>query len=84
MEELKGLIMTRDSRTRTGKKSRKRSPSLIPVEQVSPAVLTASRDVAFTLQQLSIELDGEEVLKAVLDRAAHLEEQASGITLIEE
>ena len=76
--------MTRDSGTRTGKKSKKRSPSSIPVEQVSPAVLSASRDVAFTLQQLSLELDGEEVLKAVLDRAAHLEEQASGITLIED
>ena len=76
--------MTRDSGTRTGKKSKKRSPSSIPVEQVSPAVLTASRDVAFTLQPLSLELDGEEVLKAVLDRAAHLEEQASGITLIED
>ena len=54
--------MTRDSGTRTGKKSKKRTPSSIPVEQVSPAVLTASRDVAFTLQQLSLELDGEEVL----------------------
>ena len=76
--------MTRDSGTRTSKKSKKRSSSSIPVEQVSPAVLAASRDVAFTLQQLSLELDGEEVLKAVLDRAAHLEEQASGITLIED
>ena len=76
--------MTRNSETRTGKTSKNRSPSSVPVEQVSPAVLTASRDVAFTLQQLSLELDGEEVLKAVLDRAAHLEEQASGITLIED
>ena len=44
----------------------------------------ASRDIAYTLQQLSLELDGEEVLKAVLDRAAHLEEQASGITILED
>ena len=51
---------------------------------MSPAVLTATRDVAFTLQQLALELDGEEVLKAVLDRAAHLEEQASGLTVLED
>ena len=78
------LSMARDSRTRTGKPSKRRSSAAIPLEQVSPAVLTASRDVAFTLQQLGLELDGEEVLKAVLERAAHLEEQASGITVLED
>ena len=76
--------MARDSGTKTGKQPKRSTPSPIPVEQVSPAVLTASRDVAFTLQQLSLDLDGEEVLKAVLDRAAHLEEQASGITVLED
>lgn len=76
--------MARDSGTKTGKQPKRCTPSPIPVEQVSPAVLTASRDVAFTLQQLSLDLDGEEVLKAVLDRAAHLEEQASGITVLED
>lgn len=76
--------MARDSGTKTGKQSKRRSSSSIPLEQVSPAVLTATRDVAFTLQQLALELDGEEVLKAVLDRAAHLEEQASGLTVLED
>ena len=76
--------MAKNSETKAGTKPKKRASSSIPVEQVSPAVLTASRDVAYTLQQLSLELDGEEVLKAVLERAAHLEEQASGITLIED
>ena len=78
------MAMARDSGTRTGKASKRRSPSSIPIEQVSPAVLAATRDVAFTLQQLALELDGDEVLKAVLDRAAHLEEQASGITILED
>lgn len=78
------MAMSRDSGTRAGKASKRRSPSSIPIEQVSPAVLAATRDVAFTLQQLSLELDGDEVLKAVLDRAAHLEEQASGITILED
>ena len=76
--------MAKNSETKAGAKAKKRASSSIPVEQVSPAVLTASRDVAYTLQQLSLELDGEEVLKAVLDRAAHLEEQASGITILED
>ena len=56
----------------------------IPLEQVSPAVLTATRDVAYTLEQLAIVPGPEDVLKAVLDRAEHLEEQASGITLFED
>ena len=56
----------------------------IPLEQVSPAVLTATRDVAYMLEQLSIIPGPEDVLKAVLDRAEHLEEQASGITLFED
>lgn len=76
--------MAKNSETKTGAKAKKRASSSIPIELVSPAVLTASRDVAYTLQQLALELDGEEVLKAVLDRAAHLEEQAAGITLIDE
>ena len=65
------------------KRKRQRSRS-IPLEQVSPAVLTATRDVAYTLEQLAIMPGPEDVLKAVLDRAAHLEEQASGITLFED
>jgi hypothetical protein len=54
------------------------------LEQVSPAVLTATRDVAYMLEQLCIYPGPEDVLKAVLDRAEHLEEQASGITLFED
>ena len=65
------------------KRKRKRSRS-VPLEQVSPAVLTATRDVAYTLEQLAIMPVPEDVLKAVLDRAEHLEEQASGITLFED
>ena len=65
------------------KRKRQKSRS-IPLEQVSPAVLTATRDVAYTLEQLVIMPGSEDVLKAVLDRAAHLEEQASGITLFED
>jgi hypothetical protein len=64
-------------------RKRQRSRS-IPLEQVSPAVLTATRDVAYTLEQLVIMPGPEDVLKAVLDRAEHLEEQASGITLFED
>ena len=65
------------------KRKRQRSRS-IPLEQVSPAVLTATRDVAYTLDQLAIMPGPEDVLKAVLDRAEHLEQQASGITLFED
>jgi hypothetical protein len=36
----------------------------IPLEQVSPAVLTATRDVAYMLEQLSILPGPEDVLKA--------------------
>ena len=61
-------------------------PSLdpIPVDQVSPAVLAATRDVAFAIERLAIKPAPEEVLNAVLDRAEHLEEQASGISVIED
>jgi hypothetical protein len=69
--------------TAESKRKRQKSRS-IPLEQVSPAVLTATRDVAYTLEQLAIMPGPEDVLKAVLDRAAHLEEQASGITLFED
>ena len=65
------------------KRKRQKSRS-IPLEQVSPAVLTATRDVAYMLEQLCIYPGPEDVLKAVLDRAEHLEEQASGITLFED
>ena len=59
-------------------------PDSIPIDQVSPAVLTATRDVAFALERLAIEPEAEEILKAVLDRAEHLEEQASGISVLED
>ena len=76
--------MARDAGTRAENKKRRPKGSPIPLEQVSPAVLTSTRDVAFTLQQLQLEPTAEEVLKAVLDRAAHLEEQASGITVFDD
>ena len=76
--------MAKDSGTQAEKKRRKRRTAEIPVDQVSPAVLAATRDVAFTLQQLLLEPEADEVLKAVLDRAAHLEEQASGITVFDD
>ena len=56
----------------------------IPVDQVSPAVLAATRDAAFALERLAIKPAPEAVLNAVLDRAEHLEEQASGISVIED
>ena len=56
----------------------------IPVDQVSPAILAATRDVAFAIERLAIKPAPEEVLNAVLDRAEHLEEQASGISVIED
>ncbi len=65
-------------------KHRRRSLESIPVDQVSPAILAATRDVAFALERLAIEPESEEILKAVLDRAEHLEEQASGILVIED
>ena len=64
--------------------SSKRPLGCIPVDQVSPAVLAATRDVAFALECLAIKPAPEEVLNAVLDRAEHLEEQASGISVIED
>ena len=64
--------------------SSKRPLGCIPVDQVSPAVLAATRDVAFALERLAINPAPEEVLNAVLDRAEHLEEQASGISVIED
>ena len=76
--------MAKDAHQRETRKRRQSSAPVIPLDQVSPAVLTATRDVAFTLAQLAIEPQAEEVLKAVLDRAEHLEEQASGITVLEE
>lgn len=62
----------------------RRSLGSIPVDQVSPAILAATRDVAFALERLAIKPAPEEVLNAVLDRAEHLEEQASGISVIED
>ena len=56
----------------------------ISVDQVSPAILAATRDIAFALERLAIAPAPEEVLNAVLDRAEHLEEQASGISVIED
>ena len=61
----------------------RRSLGPISVDQVSPAILSATRDVAFVLERLVIKPAPEEVLNAVLDRAEHLEEQASGITVLE-
>ena len=76
--------MSKDAGTQAENKKRRRRGPTIPLEQVSPAVLTSTRDVAFTLQQLRLDPAPEEVLKAVLDRAAHLEEQASGITVFDD
>ena len=39
---------------------------------------------ADTLEQLDLQPQAEEVLKAVLERAEHLEEQASGMTVLDE
>ena len=76
--------MAKDAGTQAENKKRRRRGPAIPLEQVSPAVLTSTRDVAFALQQLRLDPAPEEVLKAVLDRAAHLEEQASGITVFDD
>jgi len=76
--------MAKDAGTQAENKKRRRQGPAIPLEQVSPAVLTSTRDVAFALQQLQLDPAAEEVLKAVLDRAAHLEEQASGITVFDD
>ena len=84
MERLAQVEMSKDAGTQAENKKRRRRGPAIPLEQVSPAVLTSTRDVAFTLQQLRLDPAPEEVLKAVLDRAAHLEEQASGITVFDD
>ena len=76
--------MAKDAKQREARKQKRSGAESIPLEQVSPAVLTASRDVAYTLEVLRISPQPEEVLKAVLERAEHLEEQASGITVIED
>ena len=56
----------------------------IPLDQVSPAVLTASRDVAYLLEQFNFDPEPEDILKAVLERAEHLEQQAMGITVLDD
>lgn len=76
--------MAKPVRSKAESKRKRQKSRSIPLEQVSPAVLTATRDVAYMLEQLSILPGPEDVLKAVLDRAEHLEEQASGITLFED
>ena len=78
--------MAKDAKQREARQRRRSGGNgdTIPLEQVSPAVLTATRDVAYTLDTLAIAPQPEEVLKAVLERAEHLEEQASGITVIED
>ena len=76
--------MAQGGGTRADSKKRRRRGPAIPLVQVSAAVLTSSRGGAFTLQQLRLDPAAEEVLKAVLDRAAHLEEQASGITVFDD
>ncbi len=76
--------MAKDAKQQEARKRKRSGAESIPLEQVSPAVLTATRDVAYTLDKLRIAPQPEDVLKAVLERAEHLEEQASGITVIED
>ena len=76
--------MAKPIRSKAEAKRKLQKSRSIPLEQVSPAVLTATRDVAYMLEKLCILPCPEDVLKAVLDRAEHLEEQASGITLFED
>ena len=76
--------MAKDAKQREARKRKRSGAESIPLEQVSPAVLTATRDVAYTLDKLRIAPQPEDVLKSVLERAEHLEEQASGITVIED
>ena len=76
--------MSKDAKQQSARRRRRTSSHSVPLEQVSPAILTASRDVAYTLEQLDIQPQAEEVLKAVLERAEHLEEQASGLTVLDE
>ena len=84
MNSTSWVSTAKEASPRAGQKSRRRRSRSVPIEQVSPAVLTATRDVAFTLDQLGLDPDAEDVLKAVLERAEHLEEQASGITVIDD
>ena len=76
--------MAKPVRSKAESKRKRQKSRSIPLEQVSPAVLTATRDVAYMLEQLCILPGPEDVLKAVLDRVEHLEEQASDITLFED
>ena len=76
--------MSKDAKQREARKRKRSGAESIPLAQVSPAVLTATRDVAYTLDKLRIAPQPEDVLKAVLERAEHLEEQASGITVNED
>ena len=76
--------MAKPVRSKAESKRKRQKSRSIPLEQVSPAVLTATRDVAYMLEQLCILPGPEDVLKAVLDRAEHLEEQASGMTVLDE
>ena len=69
---------------RAADRSKQRSARVIPLDQVSPAVLTASRDVAYILEQFCFSPEPEDLLKAVLERAEHLEQQAMGITVLED
>lgn len=76
--------MAKDAKQQASRQRRRAASQGVPLEQVSPAILTASRDVAYTLEQLDIQPQAEDVLKAVLERAEHLEEQASGLTVLDE
>ena len=78
------MDMAKPVRSKAESQRKHQKSRSIPLEQVSPAVLTATRDVAYMLEKLNILPASEDVLKAVLDRAEHLEEQASGITLFED
>ena len=69
---------------RAADRSKRLSARVIPLDQVSPAVLTASRDVAYILEQFCFSPEPEDLLKAVLERAEHLEQQAMGITVLED
>ncbi len=77
-------VMAKDAKQQSARRRRRATSQRVPLEQVSPAILTASRDVAYTLDQLDIQPQPEEVLKSVLERAEHLEEQASGLTVLDE
>ena len=84
MKWSESLLVAKKSGSNTQGLRSRQEPASIPIDQVSPAVLTATRDVAFALERLAIEPEAEEILKAVLDRAEHLEVQASGISVLED